>query len=148
MIPFSAPGPAWVQVNLGRSNRYFRQYSAFLTTFQKLPLSLSSAEEMAAQQKFNKHLWFLIVYHIIFALGSDRSITVKKHMLNKLYTFGASLTPAAVIGNGLVQIPVLHKSTLLPDLMGPDLFSFFDILLQFGILQHSNPRVCRGMVYP
>ena len=88
------------------------------------------------------------MYHIIFALGSDRSITVKAHMINKLYTFGASLIPAAVIRNGLVQITVRHKSTLLPDLMSPDLFSFFDILLQFGILQHSNPRVCRGMAYP
>ena len=88
------------------------------------------------------------MYHIIFALGNDRSITVKTHMINKLYTFEASLTPAAVIENGLVQIPVLHKSALLPDLMGPDLFSFFDILLQFGVLQHSNPRVCRGMAYP
>ena len=69
------------------------------------------------------------------------SIAVKTQMMNKLCAFNASSSPAAVIGNGLVQIPVLHKSTLLPDLMGPDLFSFFDILLQFGILQHSNPRV-------
>ena len=96
----------------------------------------------AAQQKLNNHLWFLTERHIIFALASDRvSIAVKTQMINKLRSFRLSSTPAAVIGNGLVQMPVLQKSTRLPDLIGPDSFSFFDILPQFDILQHSNPRV-------
>ena len=77
----------------------------------------------AAQQKLNNHLCFLTKCHIVFGLASDR--IVKIQLINKLMSFRSSSTPAAVIGNGLVRMPILQKSTHLPDLIGLDSFAFF-----------------------
>ena len=98
-----------------------------------------------AQQKLNNHYCCLTKRHIVFGLANDR--IVKIQMINKLMSFRSSSTPAAVIGNGLVWMPILQKSTHLPDLIGLDSFAFFCLFWnpQFDILTLSNPMTWHGL---
>ena len=96
---------------------------------------------VAAQQKLNNHLWYLTERHIVFAFASDKvSTAVKTKMWQKLQQYKSSSTPPAVIGNGLVQMPIINQSTRLSELVGPDSFALFQILPQFDALVHTNPR--------
>ena len=96
----------------------------------------------AARNKLNNHLWFLTERHVVFALASDRvSVSVKVQMFLKLQAYRSSSAPAAIIGNGLVQMPIISKSTRLPDLIGPDSYTFFKIMPEMEVLISSNPRL-------
>ena len=100
---------------------------------------------VAAQNKLNSHLWYLTERHVVLAFASDRvPLTTKVQMWKKLQSYRSSCK-RAVIGKGLVQMPVLKKSTRLPDLIGSDSFELFKVLPQFECLTWINPRLWSEM---
>ena len=108
-------------------------------TIKSFP-SLYSQFANSAQEKLERHLWYLAERHVVFSLFSEKTSMVEKtEMWRKLKSFKDKENEGTV-GEGIVKMPNLTSATHLKDLIGADSHTLLKLLPGVSNFIEEHPK--------